>query len=458
MKILDGMVAASKMVSDIFSDDRGPDPMGLVHGLFPTTTGDAPSRGTRNFLNAYRTMPWVRALASRTSDGVASVGWCIYVVRKSGQVQRMKSAQHAGRESRIKLLDQLRGEGELERIYDHPLLSMLEGGNGYLSGHMVRRITQLHLDLVGDAFWIKERNALGVPIAAWPLAPDWVAETPTPSRPSYRVSIRGWDGQIPESDILWFCNPDPANPYGRGTGLTEALGDELETDEYAAKHVKQTFLNRARPDLVIWPRGDGRLSMSDTERLERGWLDRTQGFWKALKPMFLPQAVEIKDLAPNFQHLQLTELRRYERDMCIQVYGFPPEILGVVNESKRSTVVAADFHFSRWVLTPRLEQWRSNIQNKLVPDYDSNLIVDYVSPIEEDREFQAMAMNQTPWAFSVNEHRALAGLSALDDLSGDERLGPATLFPMDATGQKYKLQNLSVEDLIQLRAIAEKSQ
>ncbi len=34
--------------------------------------------------------------------------------------------------------------------------------------------------------------------------------------------------------------------------MAEALADELDTDEFAAKFTKSLFFNRARPDLVIF--------------------------------------------------------------------------------------------------------------------------------------------------------------------------------------------------------------
>lgn len=455
--LFEGIRDASKAAVGVFTNAEQ-SPWGLLEGLFPSATGEAPDRGTLNYLKAYKTMPWPRSLAGRASEGVASVEWQVFVVRGNDRkIRRMKELQKAGYKHRKSLMKTLKQSGELEQVEDHPILQFIEGGNRMISGHVVRRLTSIHIDMVGEAHWIKERNMLGVPFAAWPLSPHWVLETPTPSHPFYRVGFSGWQGEIPDTEILSFIDPDPENPYGRGTGRMQALADEAETFEFGTKFVKHTFLNRARPDLVISPKGDATMADSDVTRLERGWLDRTQGFFKALKPMFLTKAVDVKEMSQNFRHLQVLELLKHERDTHIQVFGFPPEIIGIVNESKRSTIEAADLHFAKWVLTPRLEMWRSDMQSKLVPEYDENIILDYVSPIAEDHEFTLKAMDQTPHAFTDDEHRGIAGFDPLADGSGQIRRGPLNLFPIDSGGGTPDLKRLSTEELLHLRELIGKA-
>ena len=47
---------------------------------------------------------------------------------------------------------------------------------------------------------------------------------------------------MPPEDVIVFKDPDPANPYGRGSGIGKALGDELDTDEFAAQHIENAPL------------------------------------------------------------------------------------------------------------------------------------------------------------------------------------------------------------------------
>ena len=423
---------AAKAVKGIFSEESLQQTHGLLGGIFPGASGDPPDRGDANVLDSYNSMPWLRAVSQRVATAVASsaTGWRLYAPTSRRQRDVRKFQRCSDKAVRSRMIDKALGEA-LEPIEDHILLSALNGANSYMVGQALFKTTQIHLDLVGEAFWLKERNALGAPTAFWPLPSNWVEATPTPSSQAYRVSFRGWQGHIPESEILWMAEPNPANPYGRGSGMGRALGDELETDEYAAKHTRQLFFNRARPDILVWPKSQGPhdpgLAPEQVRRLEERWLDGHQGFWRAFKPFFVGKEIGVHEVSQSMQELQMIELRKQQRDMVIQMFGIPPELLGILTNSNRATIDAADFLFSRWVVMPRLEFLRSQLQERLIPDYDDRLVIDYVSPIQEDRVFMLEAGRAAPWAMTVDEWRTLQGQEVLPDNLGQTHLIPNNL-------------------------------
>jgi hypothetical protein len=393
--------------------------------------GQPPQRGTREFLESYKSMPWLRAVASRISYDVAATEWQVLVERKQGRAVRNRMLQRAKAPQRDILIKAMVESGELEALADHPLIDLLDDFNSVQTGLMGRRTTQLHLDLVGEAFWLLERGALDQPTAIWPVPPNWILGTPTPRHPFFRVSFRGWQGTIPESEFIWFADVDPANPYGRGSGTARALADELETDEYAAKFTKTWFFNNARPDLVVWPKGGEPLQESEVRRLEENWTRHSGGFWRAFRPFFLRREVEIKELDRNFRSMQVQQLREYERDTCLQVFGVSPETLGIVSPgSNRATITMGDTIYGRRVLVPRLELLRSVKQERLVPLFDERLIIHYVSPVTKDHELELEAVTVAPWASTVNEHRARQGEPPLEGEAGEMHMVPFNLQPV----------------------------
>ena len=54
-----------------------------------------------------------------------------------------------------------------------------------------------------------------------------------------------------ECNLLFRVRLNPIDPFKRGLGQAEALADEIETDEYAAKFQKRFFFNDATPNLII---------------------------------------------------------------------------------------------------------------------------------------------------------------------------------------------------------------
>ncbi len=416
----DRVRVAAKAAVGIFSENSMKQAWGMLAGIIPGGVGYPPQRGTVDYLRAYSQMPWLRAVASRVSTATARAEWQLYVVRsKGGKARMVKHVAGAEMQERRKLLQDLTKKEELEQVTDHPMLDVLRNANSFQTGYAMRKVTQLHMDLVGDAFWLKERDGQGTVIAVWPVPPHWIVNTPTPVFPFYRVNFRAWRGNIPDTEFVWFSDPDPMNPYGRGSGTAMALGDELDTDEYAARHTKAFFYNSARPDLVVWPE-DGQLRDENIKRVEEDWMQQNQGFFRAFKPYFMSRKVGIKELEQNFRSLTLVQLREFERNVIMQKYGVPPEILGVLENSNRSTIDAADYFMSRYVVEPRLEFQRTVLQERLVPEYDERLILEYVSPVQEDKEQFLKAATVAPWAATVDEWRKMQGLAPMEDKEAGE--------------------------------------
>lgn len=409
-----------KAAVGVFDEQSAKAAYGLLSGVLPGGHGLPPVRGTKEYLRAYSDMPWLRAVSARIASSVSRTEWQLFVRGKPNERARrdwvLQRSSNPVR--RAALLKQAQADGDLRQIETHPLLDLLDRANSFQTGDSMRKVTQLHLDLVGEAFWLKERDGLGMVTAVWPIPPDWVVNTPTPAHPFYRVQFRAWRGLIPDTEILCFQDPDPANPYGRGSGTAQALADELETDEYAAKHTKAFFYNRARPDLVVFPKAPATMREADVRRAEEDWTSRNQGFWRAFKPYFMTREVGIHEMDQNFRSLQLVQLREYERNAVIQIFGMPPELLGVIENSNRATINAADFLMAKYVLEPRLEFLRSVFQERLVPEFDERLIINYVSPVTDDEELRLKAATAAPWAQSVDEWREMMGREKLEDDKG----------------------------------------
>ena len=334
LSLRDRAYLIGRALAGTFDIDPGSVGGQMLARIYPASATDPPKRGTLQFLEAYSTSPWLRAVEGRIASAVAATSWRLYAVKRAKAARAMRdtliqrSLSHSARKS---LLAEREAAGELQLIPEHLFLTALDTGNAYMTGLGLRKITQIHLDCVGEAYWLKERNRLGTPIAFWPLPPNWVLNTPTMTHPFYRVSYRGWQAEIPQAEMLWMVDPDPVNPYGRGSGPVMAVGDELDTDEFMAKTVRQRFFNQARPDFIVMPTGSETLAPADVKRLEQQWLQQHQGFWRAFKPLFASREVKIHEFQQDFSKLQLADMRKHERDMIIQVTGgIPPELLGIV--------------------------------------------------------------------------------------------------------------------------------
>lgn len=381
-----------------------------------------PKRQMLELIRAYKATPWLRAVASAIATPVAATDWIVSVPTRGGQPRRSRAIQQGSAEYRRKTLATLRKKQELVDVDDHPVVDFILAGNPLLSGQACLRLTQTWLDIQGEAFWYLIRDGGKTPACYMPIPPHWVKEIPGAGSPAYLVSVPGGvQKRIAEEDVIYFRDPDPENPYGRGTGVGEALADELDVDEYASKYLKAFFHNDAVPAALVSLEG---AKAAEVTAAEASWMQKFRGVRNASRVAFVNSKIDVKQFQSTMKDMQMVGLRDNVRDTVISVFNVPPEIVGVIENSNRATIEAAVFLLASRVVDPRVSFLRSVLQLKLVPIFDENAVLDYVSPIPEDREYTLKVAQASPGALTRGEWRELAGYTPHDNGIDDVYLVP----------------------------------
>lgn len=410
----------------------------------------APRRGTRELMIAYREQPWLRAVAGRIARGIANVEWRIYVrtdepsparastrwrsvpksVDPSGRIEdvfgvpafrwgqdfavrdvQLSAGSVRQRAARRRELAEM---GLLREVVDHPLLELLANPNQQLTGRSTMQMTQTWIDLKGEAFWLLAFKG-GAPGGFVALPPHWVTQIPSQASPNFRISFQSVNFDVPPKNMVWLRDPDPENPYGRGTGVAEALSDELETDEYAAKYVKNWFFNNGMPSAIVSFEGADHAAI---KRAEEKWAQSHGGVSNTNRVHFAGGKMNAQKLDSSFKEQEIGPLRKNQRDTVAQVFGVPPEIVGIIENSNRSTIDAAGYIMVVGVEYPRAQFLRSELQAKLVPFYDDTLCLEAELDIPDDPERRLNVMKAMPTAFSMNEWRYEGGREPLPQFDG----------------------------------------
>ena len=352
---------------------------------------ETPALGTLALLQGYDSFPWIRAISDKIGQGIGSIDWTLMA-------------------------------GDLE-IENHPLLDLLKRPNPAMSGMAFFKWSGTVFALTNEIFWMIERNGVGMPVELWPIPPHWVTDIPKLSDPNggfYEVSFGGSRTKIPAIDIVYIRDFSPANPYGRSSSPAKALGDEIESNDFASKYVKSFFMNSARPDLLIYSEDkENPITPEAADRLESSWLDKLQGYRKRFKPFFLPGKVGVKDLQSDLSSMNLVEQQKFWRDVTLQVYAIPPEALGIIENSNRATISAAEFFLTKHVTVPRVDIIMDGITISLATQFDERISVGYVSPVKEDQDHELAVTVAHPHAFTLDEIREAAGLEPLPNGAGN---------------------------------------
>lgn len=339
------------------------------------------SRSARGILAAYHKAPTFQVCARRVAYKMADVEW---FVERGG-----------------------------EEVEDHPLVATLKQPNPYFPGWLSQVIQFTYADILGETFDMLFDGPQGLEM--WPLPPTAIRR----QGQMWDIRLGDFREKVPLEQVLHIpTSPNLVNPYDRGTGIGSTLSDEIETSEYISKHIKSAFFNNARPDFLLHIPGS---NQDQQQRFKDAWMARHQGAGKTGVPAIVgdgPEgAISVHELSHTIEDMQTAELRELSDRIIRRTWGLPPEVLGVVENSNRATITAADLLMAKYVITPRAKMWRAAYQHHLMPllgDPKSEHI-DFPNQIPDDEESRREMMAQHPYAFTVNEIRSAAGKPPRED-------------------------------------------
>lgn len=385
-----------------------------IQSLFKVRWSNLPRRATTEYMELFHTSPRLDALDMIATDCANAV---FKVYRKTDIRTGIESA---------------------ESVQDHPVYELLENpipDHPEFDGFMLRYLTHVYLELNGECFWIVLRDLKGIPRELYPIPAQWCIQTPTEAQPWYLIvpykNTAGRSMQIDPRDVVWFKSPDISSPYGRGRGRTEAIGDEIETDEFSAKYAKNFFWNNATPESIMIIPGIDEASL---KAFKAGWNQAHQGIMNASKMGFLGFDAKVQSLQTSPKEMDFNESRKFLRDMINQHWAIPPEMMGILENSNRSTIDSSFYLYSKNVLTRRMLRWETNVNRQLMPMFDVVHAVKCDNLVPEDKEFN-LKLAQEGWqsgALSRDQWLVLNGQPPIGGEFGSQYLVPFNLVPTSA--------------------------
>lgn len=313
---------------------------------------------------------------------------------------------------RGKLL-QVHEDGTETEITNHLFLDFMEQPNPLyeMTSSAIWRLHEIYLLLVGESFFLIERDDHGRPIELWNVPPHWVKMTPYLGSPTYTItSPGGLTMTVPVDDMFVMKQLNPLDPFMRGLGVAESIADEVEIDEYAAKFQKRFFYNDATPPVVFL--------MPDATSDQRDaflarWNQKHKGVENSHRAAALSGNVDVKELgSSDGKNLGFIESRIAMRDAVLEHFGVPREIMGITENSNRATADSAQYIYAKNVLTPRLKMREEAINKQLLPLFGDNLVWRFDPVIPYDKDFdKAKALDAyNAGLITKNEARELLDL------------------------------------------------
>lgn len=361
------------------------------NGNFVSRWARPPSMNTAEWLSMFSKSPRL-AVVDRIASDLASVG---------GRLLRVNE------------------DGSETEVTQHPFLDFMAQPNPLyeMTSSAIWRLHEIYLMLVGESFFLIERDEIGRPVEFWNVPPHWVKMTPYLGSPIYQiVSPSGLTMGIPVDDMFVMKQLNPLDPFMRGLGIAESIADEVEIDEYAAKFQKRFFYNDATPPTVfIMPDA----TPEQRDAFMAGWNKRHKGVENSHKAAALTGNVSVHELGKGEgKNLGFIESRVAMRDAVLEHFGVPREIMGITENSNRATADAAQYIYAKNVLMPRLRNREEAINKQLLPLFGlgEHYVWRFDSIIPYDKDFdKAKALDG--WQSGLlmkNEARELLDLASVE--------------------------------------------
>src|SRR5450432_202093 len=118
------------------------------------------------------------------------------------------------------------------------------------------QLTQLYLDVCGNAFWLVRPDAYGVPCEVY-LLPTQSVEPIRSEKTGYIIGWKVGSGQEETNyrldEVIHFKNPSLADPYGLGTSPVQAAWNRVQIGAKEMGYLDSTLSNMGRPDAILSP-------------------------------------------------------------------------------------------------------------------------------------------------------------------------------------------------------------
>lgn len=343
---------------------------------------------------------WVYVCASRNAHTVASIPLRLYtaeeVLPEASRVFRAKGVGSAQR--RFIEQKQRRALSHLTELTEHPLLDLLRLANPEEIGFSLIERTDLHQELIGNAYWLLEPYGdsihKGLPKNIWPLLPHLVTPVVGKDKKSVVGYLYGKGTKDEEafdvSEIIHFRFPNPMSLLV-GMGPAQAGIMAINRKEAMDEYRQALYDNHCRPDFVVSLPAE-HTDLDDVDRLYEQWDKRfkvkraggSRNYKKFGRPWITTSDRDIKPLSfPPNKMLDIPQAK-LDRDEIYQMFG-NPLTMGEISKS-RAEAETGEYTYMKHTIAPRCIRFEQWLNETLVPMYDPRLFVAFDNPVPEDRE------------------------------------------------------------------------
>lgn len=334
-------------------------------------------------------------------------------------------------------LKKLNKQGKVEIIQKHPALTVLKKVNDYFTQYKLFERLGADMELMGNHYWLVVKNKQGVPIELYPLFSSSIRAVSDPEKyvAYYEYTMDGKTYHIPPELIIHFQNYNP-NSFTVGLSTIEAARMPVDTDDATKAFNRQFFEGNAMPGVILeYPTT---LNADAQKQMRDQWDEQFKGFKKAYRTAVAAGGLKIHQTDVKQADMQFIEQRKFNRDEICALFGVPPEIMGITEVTTYASVKAAEVHFTKFTIEPKLTRIDDTLNEfflKFFPDAE-DMYFEHVSTVPTDITEKTLYYQTgiNNGFLSPNDIRRMEGLPELKD--GEYVYMPGGLIPISKPSVK----------------------
>lgn len=351
-------------------------------------------------------------------------------------------------------------DGKAKPIIDHPFLDLLEQPNPQYPGEVLWNASIISLNLDGNAYWRKIRNARGQVVELWYLPHSLVEPYWDPSRTDqwvqyYEYNLGVGIEKMDPADIVHLrMGEDPQN-VRKGIAPLKSAVREIAGDNVAANFSYALLKNFGVVSIFIAPK-DGVVIDEETAKLLKEKIKRQSTGDNRGEPIVMSAAVDAKQLAFDPEKLNVESLRHMPEHRICALLGVSPMVVGFSSGMGGSTFSnVADAREAAYenniiptqrMIAPQLKTQLlgdSFINRKQSPEALKRMYVGFdlskvrVLATDEDVLHKRAVLDLRGGGITVNEYRASINLQPVPD--GDVYLRAPNISPVSPDMVKQQI-------------------
>jgi len=364
---------------------------------------------TLNNIFGYQTKSG-QAVNNTTALSIASVHACVRVIADGIAGLGLKLYKDDGQNR--------------DQIIIHYATALTNEPNPYQTKYDFTKYMTSHLALTGNAYAFINRDVRNIGTELHPIAPQYVTPVMQDGLLFYKVTLAGYPGMIPATEMLHFkgmCGDNPLVGLSPVVLHAETLGIDLAAISQSAGVYKNGVLK-------FLLTSDAQIKIDQAGPLKKSLDDVIDG---ASRSAVLPNGIKMEKLSLSPEEAQYLETRKFSSEEIARIFGVPASMIGATAGIKSSVEQEYQDFYARTLMSYAINI-EQELARKLLTENDK---LTYYFKFNFNSLLRASANERADYYnkgirggwLSRNEARVYEDVNAFD--GGDEYLIEANLMP-----------------------------